>query len=718
MTLRLTLLLWLCVAGSSVFAQILTVQQAREEGVGAFVTVRGVVTAGAELGDIRYFQDGTAGMAAFGGNNGPAGFDDLGPGDSIQISGQLKLYNGLLEISPVTNYSLLATGVPLPAPQVWTGQTLDASIESQLITVPCAQVQGSGSFSSGTYPIATASGAAFPIYVRGGHPLVGTPVPDDAQRLTGIVSVFNGYQLLPRGTADLEPTACFNLTGSPRITDITAEGFTISWATDAPASTTLRYGLTPALTESITLTGNASFEHSVSLTGLDDATFYYVQAESSTSGGTALSPVQLHMTASLSSHTIETYFNFEVDEELSNGAVPDGTTYQEAEARLLGLINDAQQTVDIAAYNMTRSAVMVALKNAHNRGVRVRYIREADTGNQALGTPAFPVLVGGIGEPLMHNKFLVVDAALVNDSYVLMGSMNFTNANIVESPNNFLVIQDQSLALTYEREFEEMWGSTGAQYDESAARFGSDKLDNTPHYFNVGGVPIESWFSPSDGTNAAIKAALRTADHEIDVALLLLTRFDLSDALLEAHQAGIFVRGLYENETDEADDLQSAGVNFYQDNTTRQLHHKYAVIDGRHPESDPVVVTGSHNWTNKAETTNDENTLIVYDADIANLFVQEFQARWRTTVAVSDRAAIGTLAISPNPSSGALRVSLPEGVTSGVLEVLDVQGRRLQIFPLVGARTDLDLPGLTTGTYVLRVRSARGVATGRLSVIR
>ena len=717
MILRLTLLSGLWLFTQLLSAQVLTIEQARDEGVGAFVTVRGVVTAGSELGDIRYFQDATAGLAAFGGNNGPSGFDQLGPGDSIQISGQLKLYNGLLEISPVTNLSLLAAGIPLPAPTVFTGAALDQAVESQLITIPCAQVQGSGSFSSGTYAISTASGANFPIYVRGGHPLVGTAVPTEAQRLTGIVSVFNGYQLLPRGPEDLATTACFNLTSDPRISQIRPDGFTLSWGTDAPADATVRYGTTPALDQAVSATGALGQNHIVSLEGLSDATFYYTQAESkNANGAVALSPVQLHMTASLSTQTIETYFNFDVDEQLSNGAVPDGTTYQAAEGRLLELIDNAQHTVDIAAYNMTRSAVMQALKNAHNRGVRVRYIREADTGNQALGTPAFPVLVGGIGDPLMHNKFLVVDAATVNDSYVLMGSMNFTNANIVESPNNFLVIQDQSLALTYEREFEEMWGSSGPQYDELVGRFGAQKLDNTPHYFNIGGVPVESWFSPSDGTNDAIKAALRTADHEIDVALLLLTRFDLSDALLDAHLQGIDVRGLYENETDEADDLFEAGVNFYQDNTPRQLHHKYAVVDGRHPESNPVVVTGSHNWTNKAETTNDENTLILYDADIANLFVQEFQARWSVVVATEGPGAVGTLRSSPNPATTELWLRLPDGVGAATLDVFDAQGRPVARRSFNNTNNRLDVSQLA-GTYTLRLRSSQGIYTGRVVVL-
>ncbi len=52
-----------------------------------------------------------------------------------------------------------------------------------------------------------------------------------------------------------------------------------------------------------------------------------------------------------------------------------------------------------------------------------------------------------------------------------------------------------------------------------------------------------------------------------------------------------------------------------------KLHHKCAVIDGE------LVITGSHNWSAAANHENDENTLFIHDASIANQYEQEFQAR-------------------------------------------------------------------------------------------
>ncbi|HKI89831.1 MAG TPA: hypothetical protein VKA38_12450, partial [Draconibacterium sp.] len=71
--------------------------------VGQQVTVNGIVTNGDELGPIRYFQDGTAGIAAYGST-----VSDIKRGDSITITGTLKEYNNLLELDPVASLTVIS----------------------------------------------------------------------------------------------------------------------------------------------------------------------------------------------------------------------------------------------------------------------------------------------------------------------------------------------------------------------------------------------------------------------------------------------------------------------------------------------------------------------------------------------------------------------------------------------------------------------------------
>ena len=90
----------------------------RAQPLGSTVTVRGIVTNGAELGKIRYLQDGTAGIAAFPGTGSVPGFDtSVFPGDSIEVTGTLVSYHELLEISPITSFSIISSGNPLPKPK-------------------------------------------------------------------------------------------------------------------------------------------------------------------------------------------------------------------------------------------------------------------------------------------------------------------------------------------------------------------------------------------------------------------------------------------------------------------------------------------------------------------------------------------------------------------------------------------------------------------------
>jgi len=76
--------------------------------------------------------------------------------------------------------------------------------------------------------------------------------------------------------------------------------------------------------------------------------------------------------------------------------------------------------------------------------------------------------------------------------------------------------------------------------------------------------------------------------------------------------------------------LQTSGVDVRLPGAalTGLLHHKYAIIDADNPLLENIVVTGSHNWSSSAEVANNENTLIIHNKKVANLYLQEFKARY------------------------------------------------------------------------------------------
>ena len=89
-------------------SDLITIAEARAMPLGATVQVKGVVTNGAELGNIRYLQDGTAGIGIF-------NFDMAAVvvrGDSLLITGSLDEFNNLLQINDggTFEYEVLNSG--------------------------------------------------------------------------------------------------------------------------------------------------------------------------------------------------------------------------------------------------------------------------------------------------------------------------------------------------------------------------------------------------------------------------------------------------------------------------------------------------------------------------------------------------------------------------------------------------------------------------------
>ena len=90
-----------------------------------------MVTNGPELVIIRYLRDASAGIGLYD-NANAAG---LQRGDSVEVTGVLCDFNGLLEISPITSINLISSGNNLPNMQTTTIPSLGESLEGELVRV-------------------------------------------------------------------------------------------------------------------------------------------------------------------------------------------------------------------------------------------------------------------------------------------------------------------------------------------------------------------------------------------------------------------------------------------------------------------------------------------------------------------------------------------------------------------------------------------------------
>ena len=659
---------------------------ARSQTLGSSVTITGIVTNGDELGPIRYVEDGTAGIAIYDLSTNNL-LNGAQRGDSITITGTLVDYNGLLEMNPTSSAIIHSTSNSI-TPQIVTPIQIGENTESELIQIDNVIFNnGGGLFTVGTHDFQS-NGETGKIYIRTGHPLANSLIPMSPVTLVGLSSQYtfsvpanDGYQILPRDSADVQPNGNLLITSAISQSNISTMGFDLSWSTSDNATTECYYGNNPTNLSNHSTLGNYVTNHTINFNNLSPATVYYIQCFSVSGIDTAFSNIGVYITSSNSTGKIRPYFNHSVDTSFSTGVNAQNiTTY--FNDTIKAYMDLAQNTLDICVYNASDATIASAINDAHNRGVQVRYIADDDASNLMLSSldPNIPIVYRTNSTAgIMHNKFIIIDAGSVNNSWILSGSTNWTNpSNLFNDYNNLIFIQDQSLAIAYTLEFEEMWGSGPAA---GGGVFGYNKEDNTPHLFNVNGVEIELYFSPTDQTTAKIIKFIDNVDYTMEFGLLSFTKNDIGDAVVNKEaEFGVNIRGIMEQEIiygSEFYNLINNGVNVKSHTgVTHQFHHKYAIADANINGASPAVLTGSHNWSANAEDNSDENTLIIHDATIANFYLQEFEKRWSELTPTTVSNNNFKLDIFPNPSNGSSEIISDKGIAQ--IYIYNIEGKLLK----------------------------------------
>ena len=730
-----------------------TIQEARNMGKGR-VTVKGIVTTNAELGPIRYLQDNTAGIAAYG-----TLVSAVKQGDSVTITGSLKNFYGLLELDTLTSVVIRSSGNPLPEPIILTPSQINETYEGRLVQIKNAAFTSAvDKFASKkTYPF-TSNGESGIIYINTTQPdIIGQPVSNGLLNITSVVSqhtvnitgTTGGYQLLPRTISDIHQISSIYLTSSLTNPNFTKTELDFSWNTNIAGTTEMFYGLYADSVKTKLANGTGGLtSHSIALSGFSAGQIIWAQAFSVNGSDTAFSGIMPFATISNSSGDIKAYFNTPVDNWYSTGV---NAIYLNLaiDDTLINYINRARSSIDLAIYNFNNSGtsnnsgisnISTALKAAANRGVIIRIIgcgTSANLGLNELSGTSIKILRGPDSPPrkgIMHNKFFLFDteSADPNDPLVWTGSTNLTVGQINLDANNVIIIQDQSLARGYKIEFEEMWGSTSATPDAAKARFGSTKKNNTPHEFVINGKRVESYFSPTDGVNNQIVQHINTANHNLNIATMLLTRTEIANAIAASKTAGNIVNMLTDasgtnDATVNTTLLAALGAsNYVYYGKSGIMHNKYMIIDQGAPESDPQVWTGSHNWSAAADNDNDENTLVIHDATLANIYYQNFVKLFTssngviTAISTKERSGSNRLAVYPNPvQNGKVNIScFMQAADKGTLQLIDVTGKIVfeKVIILNNGENIMNytFPSSPKGLYFIKLTTAKSMVNQKV----
>lgn len=299
------------------------------------------------------------------------------------------------------------------------------------------------------------------------------------------------------------------------------------------------------------------------------------------------------------------------------------------EERLIEFINSAQTSIHIASFEFNLTPVAEALIAAKNRGVDVKWMTDDKNGLEydiQPGRGQFSLLIASGIEvkddarsALMHNKFWIFDQKIV-----WTGSTNITVNGIFKQNNNVLVIRSSDIAFAYEREFQEMWNG---QFGPRAP----STINN--QWAIVDGTPVQVLFSPEDKIVSNLIALVKDAQVSVRFLAFSFTDYPLAQTMIDRAKAGVDVKGVFEtfgssSPNSELQTFWCAGVPARQDGNSGFLHDKLIIVDNS------IVVTGSLNFSSNADDSNEENVVIVDNAEIAALYLQEFEKLWTQAVDV------------------------------------------------------------------------------------
>jgi len=424
---------------------------------------------------------------------------------------------------------------------------------------------------------------------------------------------------------------------------------------------------------------------------------------------------------------IEVYFSQFVDTSLHIGIPPDGWNVR-LDSLLAEYINTAEYSVDFCIYNVDTTAarfLFPAIRNARSRGVKFRMVFDPEMDYlefinllDSLGIHyIYRSLYGGD----MHIKMFLIDArdSDTTNDVVIISSSNLTSSNLLRDANNTVVIQCPSLAGELLKQFAIYWGDTGDVPDTANADFSGEYPDTIEHIIYGPDAMIEVYFSPQKDYNEdRIYEILSSANYEMYFAinifyysarnfLTIMQNFFYNGGDLRGVFGGLHARqrysvylgmlGLADEDTLNweihppvvVDSLPTGG----------DLHSKYLIGDAHHPDSDPFVLTGSMNWSDRGLHNNNECVLIIHNYEVAQKFLAEFATRYvegggDTLASIPELPAHNEkiVKIFPNPAFDLINIYPPVAA-----KIYDLSGREIGEFS-----PPIDVRNLPCGIYFIR----------------
>ena len=302
-----------------------------------------------------------------------------------------------------------------------------------------------------------------------------------------------------------------------------------------------------------------------------------------------------------------------------------------------------------AAYECQQAAVLEAFRRASERGADVKVIFDArekkngpaDNNRSAIteaGIEALAIARSQSRSAISHNKFIVL-LYRGKPVEVWTGSTNFTEGGIFGHSNCGHVVRDTNVAKAYF----EYWCELAKDPEMKDIRPWTETHFETPKLLPLQGtsavfsprttLDMLKWYAARmDAASTAVFLTAAFGVNDLFAAVLARKKPYLRYVLLETNDkknmnslnrhilnqvavANILPRNEFEIWLRE----QLTGLNAH----VKYVHTKYMLIDPL--GDDPLVITGSGNFSDASVRKNDENMLLIRgDRRVADLYLSEF----------------------------------------------------------------------------------------------
>jgi len=136
------------------------------------------------------------------------------------------------------------------------------------------------------------------------------------------------------------------------------------------------------------------------------------------------------------------------------------------------------------------------------------------------------------------------------------------------------------------------------------------------------------YFTPPADIAAAIVDVINQSKTEVLVQAYGFTHHGIAEALVKAQDRGVRIRVMLDQKSESinrqvVDKLNAHGIRMRFDGSHAIAHNKVMIVD------ESIVITGSFNFTNAAQTRNAENLLVLRSIDLANNYKLNWLEHWK-----------------------------------------------------------------------------------------